>query len=90
MHVLFPAAGKSLPQLRFPEFQDAGEWEEKKLGDVSKIYGRIGYRGYTVDDIVKKGEGAITLSPSNFIDEKINIESSTYISWYKYEDIFQK
>jgi len=86
MQNLFPAEGESVPRLRFPEFEDAGEWEEKTLGDVSKIYGRIGYRGYTVEDIVKKGEGAIALSPSNINDEVINVESSTYISWYKYEE----
>lgn len=34
---LFPAAGETLPQLRFPEFQDAGEWEEKKLLEVCEI-----------------------------------------------------
>jgi type I restriction enzyme S subunit len=33
MQQLFPAAGKKTPQLRFPEFKNAGEWEEKKLGD---------------------------------------------------------
>jgi type I restriction enzyme S subunit len=27
----------SVPKLRFPEFLDAGEWEEKKLGDLSQI-----------------------------------------------------
>ena len=26
-----------VPKLRFPEFQDAGEWEEKALGDLSQI-----------------------------------------------------
>lgn len=29
---LFPVEGETLPKLRFPEFQDAGEWEEKKAG----------------------------------------------------------
>lgn len=28
---LFPAEGESVPRLRFPEFEDAGEWEEKKM-----------------------------------------------------------
>jgi len=37
MQQLFPAEGETVPKLRFPEFQDAGEWEEKKLGDLSKI-----------------------------------------------------
>lgn len=31
---LFPAKGKTLPELRFPEFKDEGEWEEVYLGDV--------------------------------------------------------
>ena len=74
----------NVPKLRFSEF--SGGWEETTIGNVSKIYGRIGYRGYTVEDIVEKGNGAITLSPSNFNDNKINIEKSTYISWYKYEE----
>ena len=34
---LFPAEGESLPRLRFPEFQDAGEWETKEMGDFSKV-----------------------------------------------------
>ena len=37
MQQLFPAEGETLPKLRFPEFRDAGEWEEKKLGDLSQI-----------------------------------------------------
>lgn len=31
---LFPAKGKTLPELRFPEFKNEGEWEEVYLGDV--------------------------------------------------------
>jgi len=31
---LFPAEGETLPQLRFPEFQDAPGWEEKQLGEI--------------------------------------------------------
>ncbi len=33
MQQLFPKEGETTPQLRFPEFRDAGEWEQKKLGD---------------------------------------------------------
>ncbi len=25
---------KNIPKLRFPEFVDSGEWEEKKLGEI--------------------------------------------------------
>ncbi len=34
MQQLFPAEGKTTPALRFPEFQNAGEWEDKTLGGV--------------------------------------------------------
>jgi type I restriction enzyme S subunit len=34
MQQLFPAEGETLPKLRFPEFRDAGEWDEKLLKDV--------------------------------------------------------
>ena len=34
MQSLFPAEGESVPRLRFPEFQSAGEWEEKTLESV--------------------------------------------------------
>ena len=35
MQQLFPAEGETLPKLRFPEFRDAGEWEEKTLGGLT-------------------------------------------------------
>ena len=37
MQQLFPREGETQPRLRFPEFQNAGEWDEKKLGTVCDI-----------------------------------------------------
>ncbi|TGL53683.1 restriction endonuclease subunit S [Leptospira meyeri] len=34
---LFPAEGETVPKLRFPEFAGAGDWEERKLGDVCEL-----------------------------------------------------
>ena len=36
MQQLFPAEGETLPQLRFAEFRDAGEWEVRNLGRIAK------------------------------------------------------
>lgn len=38
MQQLFPREGETQPRLRFPEFQNAGEWEVKVLGDVVKSF----------------------------------------------------
>lgn len=62
------------------------EWDIKTVRNICEIYGRIGFRGYTVNDIVAKGYGAISLSPSNIIDDKLDTTKCTYISWYKYEE----
>jgi type I restriction enzyme S subunit len=37
MQGLFPTEGETLLRLRFPKFQQAGEWKERKLGDVCKM-----------------------------------------------------
>lgn len=62
------------------------KWVTKKLGEICTIHGRIGFRGYTTDDLVEKGYGAITFSPSDIIDFKLNYEDCDYISWAKYEE----
>lgn len=62
-------------------------WKTKKLGEVCNIFGRIGFRGYTTKDIVSSPEeGAISLSPSNIQDGRMDYSKCTYISWYKYEE----
>jgi type I restriction enzyme S subunit len=37
MQQLFPAEGEKVPKLRFKEFKDSGEWEEKMISDVAKV-----------------------------------------------------
>ncbi|MFN9227362.1 MAG: restriction endonuclease subunit S [Pseudanabaena sp.] len=37
MQQLFPAEGETLPKLRFPEFRDSGDWEEKYLGEIIEV-----------------------------------------------------
>ena len=68
--------------LSFDSDSDTVQW--KKLGEVCEIKGRIGFRGYTKNDLVNEPEGAITLSPSNLINGRISYEKCTYISWTKY------
>jgi len=37
MQQLFPREGETVPRLRFPEFQEAGEWAEKSIGDFGEV-----------------------------------------------------
>ena len=37
MQQLFPREGETQPRFRFPEFQDAGEWKERTVGDVTEV-----------------------------------------------------
>lgn len=60
--------------------------QKKNLNSICDIKGRIGYRGYTKRDITTKDHGAISLSPSNIIDSKLDFKKTTYVSWKKYEE----
>jgi type I restriction enzyme S subunit len=61
-------------------------WIKSRIKYAGKIIGRIGYRGYTVADIVSKGNGAVALSPSNIKNQQLQLETNTYVSWEKYEE----
>jgi type I restriction enzyme S subunit len=37
MQQLFPREGETVPRLRFPEFRDGPEWEERDVGDVFRV-----------------------------------------------------
>ena len=60
--------------------------EMKTLGEICNIKGRIGFRGYTRDDQVEEGMGALSLSPGNIINGKMDYSNSTFITWDKYEE----
>ena len=59
-------------------------WEVKKLKFSCKLFGRIGFRGYTADDLGDESEGAITLSPTNMDGIKLDFTKCSYLSWNKY------
>ena len=62
------------------------QWKKVKLGECCTIHGRIGFRGYTTDDLVEKGYGAITFSPSDIHNFKLCYDDCDYITWKKYEE----
>ena len=74
------------PIIRFKGYQE--DWEQRKLGDICKMNGRIGFRGYTEKDIITKEAGGIlTFSPTNIVDNQLTIGvKNTYITREKYNE----
>ena len=61
------------PRLRFPEFQNAGEWEETTLGDAATFYNG---RAYKQEELLESGKYTV-LRVGNFFTSK---------NWY-YSDL---
>ena len=71
-------------KLRF-DFDE--EWNNDTIGNNSEVFGRIGFRGYTVDDLVNKGEGALTIGGKHISkDYQLDLSDPEYLSWEKYEE----
>jgi type I restriction enzyme S subunit len=65
MQQLFPREGETQPRLRFPEFRDAGEWEEKAFAELCDIK-----HGYAFESEFFSNEGDyVLLTPGNFYEE---------------------
>lgn len=63
------------------------EWIESRIKFVANIQGRVGYKGYTKEDIVAEGEGALTLGAKHIDKENnLDLKSPEYIKWEKYEE----
>jgi type I restriction enzyme, S subunit len=60
-------------------------WNETRLKYVAKIKGRIGFKGYTKEDLVGPNEGAITLGAKHISKENVlDLSSPEFISWEKF------
>lgn len=81
---LFPQEGETVPEVRFPEFEGKGEWKPSTVEDTCLVKGRIGYRGYTKQDLVKDGEGVLVLGGKNIQNQLLDLSDRTFLSWDKY------
>lgn len=60
-------------------------WSVTKLKRICSVRGRIGFRGYTTDDLVDAGEGALTLGATHMRGNGgIDLRQPIFISWPKY------
>ncbi len=84
MQNLFPQEGEKVPKLRFKEFVNVGEWVESSVEKNCLVKGRIGYRGYTTEDLVAQGVGALVLGGKHIQNQLLELKDPTYLSWEKY------
>ncbi|MEA1952852.1 MAG: restriction endonuclease subunit S [Campylobacterota bacterium] len=60
-------------------------WEVSRVKFHANIKGRIGFRGYTKEDLVEKEEGALVLGASEMNNNaQVVLKSPQYITWHKY------
>lgn len=74
MQQLFPREGETRPRLRFPEFQDAGEWEVTPL---SKLGYLISGLTYSPEDV--RESGLLVLRASNVQNGEITLDDNVYV-----------
>lgn len=60
------------------------DWEVVNLSNLAKVNGRIGFRGYTVADLVDAGQGAYAIGGKHIANMSLNLSDAEYISWEKY------
>ncbi|MBK9495530.1 MAG: restriction endonuclease subunit S [Xanthomonadales bacterium] len=78
MQQLFPREGETQPRLRFPEFQNAGEWEEASLGDYFDPI-RNGFVG-TATPYYTTSDGVRYLQGRNIKQGRIEADNLIYIT----------
>jgi type I restriction enzyme S subunit len=76
MQQLFPREGETQPRLRFPEFQNAGEWNEEKLDDIFHLQDGFSFKS---TDFVKSKEHATQVVRITDINNKNTNEDKVYI-----------
>jgi type I restriction enzyme S subunit len=81
MQQLFPREGETQPRLRFPEFQNAGEWKVMPLGELvelqsgfafsSSYFGSDGTKLVTPKNFTKHGHGNFEETVSKYTTEEV-------------------
>lgn len=69
MQKLFPAKGKTLPELRFHEFQNDGEWVEVPFGSIINVNSGKDYKHLDVGNIPVYGTGGYMLSVNDRLSD---------------------
>ncbi len=69
MQQLFPVEGETVPQLRFAEFRDSGEWEE---GEVADLADTVMGNAFKSSDFVEEGVQLVRMG--NLYQGELNLD----------------
>ncbi len=58
------------------------KWKISRINYIAKINGRIGFKGYSQEDLVE--EGAYTIGGEHITNNAIDLSNPKFISWEKY------
>ncbi len=78
MQNLFPQEGEKVPKLRFKEFDNYGEWEVKKLGEIANISKLAGYE-FTKHIVYEPNGKTIALRCLNIKNNALVLDDVKYI-----------
>jgi len=77
MQQLFPGDGEKVPKVRFKEFENSGDWEEKQLNEISTSifdgthqtpkYTEVGIPFFSVENIISKNKNKFISSEDYLI-----------------------
>lgn len=71
---LFPQENQKVPNYRFPEFVNDGEWEEKELNELGELINGLTYSPNDVQE-----EGLLVLRSSNIQNGLIDLKDCVYV-----------
>lgn len=66
---LFPQEGETVPKVRFPEFEDDGDWVEKTFEELFTIGSGKDYKHLSEGEIPVYGSGGYMLSVDDFLHD---------------------
>jgi type I restriction enzyme S subunit len=78
MQNLFPQEGEKVPKYRFKEFENDGDWEEKKLGEIADVSKLAGYEFTKHIQYESKGK-IIALRGLNIKNNSLDLTDVKYI-----------
>ena len=79
---MFPKAGETVPEVRFPEF--TGDWEQRKLGELATMNARIGWQNLRTSEFKDQGD-YLLITGTDFKDGKIDYANAKYVEANRYD-----